>query len=450
MSRQFQMLQIMMGTGLGPKVPKATRLSDFERDVLLVNKRPVFIRLAEAADYSLRYSRASNAGDSVQLEAIESEMIQLRDSGRRQLFADAVGSATGFADRLHMFWSDHFSVIPGPTNRHPYHVSYQQECIRGNIGKTFFQMLADVITHPSMCIYLNQNASSGPNSKYAKRNSRAGLNENLGRELIELHTIGVDSPYTQEDVRQSALMLTGLRVVDSMGGRVFDQTWEEPGPKTILGMTFQPSTGNNLNHIYDYLYALSVHPFTARHISYKLACHFTSDVPDENLVSAMAKEWLRTKGNLLMVYRVMLLHPATLKSFNSKVKRPFEYVVSGLRALGVTSDDVLSMSNGTFNNNVYLAVRSMGQDLDYVPGPNGWPEQAAQWASPGHYSTRIMWSHNAPIRILGAPNLPEPSLSASNAFGLTVNPELALAITRAPTQQEATTILLASSDFNRR
>lgn len=244
----------------------------------------------------------------------------------------------GFRERLTYFWGDHFTA-KGKTPVLTYGATpYVETSIRPHVAARFEDMLIAAVTHPLMLNYLDQQVSVGPNSDFARKRpeKKLGLNENLAREILELHTLGVDGPYTQDDVRQLAELLTGLSWSPDEGA-LFRPRVAEPGAERVLGKWYGTQQGA-LGDIHAVLIDLARHPATARHLSRKLAVHFVSDRLDPVLVDVMTGAYLETKGNLLAVYRAMLEHPAAWKGPGT-MKQPIAFVTSALRAEGLSAQD---------------------------------------------------------------------------------------------------------------
>lgn len=449
MATTFQQLQMRLGTGIAIKSSPAGSYKDFEADVIKTSQRPYVYSMEDAMTAAKAYYAAKREKNAAKQKSTDKYLYQMRNQARYQFFMDAMDARVGFGDRMYLFWSDHFVTRSTHAAHHGVFAHYQ-DTIRKNMTGTFYDLLCSVILHPTMLMFLNQDRSCGPNSVQAKKDKSMGLNENLGRELLELHTLGSNAKYTQTDVRQTALLLTGLRYSTyRKGGIYLDDDFEEPGTKTILGKKYDKSSKRTFNHVKSLLAFLAMHPSTIDYVCRKLAIHFTNDTPDNSLVSAMKSEWVRTKGNLMKIYIVMVSHPAILKSKNKKVKRPVEFVISGLRAIGCTKKDLQNIGLEKFGNRVMSGMKAMGQDLYNVDGPNGWPEQASSWITPGTYAPRINWATNCPAEVMGK-NLPKPNVSVDKALAGTGSSDLSLAVTRAPSLRDSIAVLLASNEFNRR
>ncbi len=191
-----------------------------------------------------------------------------------------------FRERLVRFWGDHFTTSSARVHPRAGPAAMREEAIRPHIAGRFADLLIAAVLHPVMLMYLSQVGSVGPNSVVGLELGR-GLNENLAREVLELHTLGVGGPYTQTDVRQFAELLTGLQYSLKHGFR-FGPRNAEPGAEQVLGVSYGGSGPAVLDDIHQALEDIAVHPATAAHIARKLAVHFVSDDPDPDLVAQMA------------------------------------------------------------------------------------------------------------------------------------------------------------------
>jgi uncharacterized protein (DUF1800 family) len=340
----------------------------------------------------------------------------------------------GFVERLVWFWSNHFcvslytSVMAG---------GYEREAIRPYVLGRFVDMLLAAENHPAMLIYLNDNQSIGPNS-VAGINRGKGLNENFAREILELHTLGVRTGYTQADVIGFAKVLTGwtLRppVTDpDIGGRfVFIPRAHEPGPETVLGKTY-PDTG--LAQGRAVLADLAHHPATARHIATKLAIHFVADDPPPALIDRLERRFRDTDGDLKEVAKALILSPEAWMPQQAKVKRPGEWLVAALRATGQAEDI----------RRIVGAEALLGEPLWRPPAPKGFPDDNAAWLSGLAERLEIA---NAFAQRAG-PWL-DPAAVADAALGPLVSVELRQAMARAESRPQALTFVLMAPEFLRR
>lgn len=445
MSNQKQHLVMRFGFGLRPGYALPQNADAMIREAVAASQRQCTITTRDAIALHKKYI------DSKRSKAVLDEAFQIRLNGLKRIFTDSLDANTGFGDRLMMFWCDHFSARGAHPEYYGLTMAYMQEAIRNRMMGSFYDLLASVITHPTMLLFLNQDTSSGQNSPAQKKLAvKQPANENLARELLELHTMGSRGPYTQQDVTQTALLLSGLRYTHWTGFE-FNAYYAEPGPKRILGTTYNPQGATpSISHIHSLLRTLSMHPHTIDTICRKLLVHFVSDTVDVQMLQVMKNEWMRTNGHLTAVCSAMIKHPNVNKTRKQKVKRPLDYVISSLRAISTPSVKIQNLQNWQFMDWLYTPISLMGQTLHNVPGPNGWPEDPASWIHPAGYASRIEWAHNVPSRIMGGPNLPNPANIVQQALGHYASPELVLAVPRGASRKESTTVLLASNDFNRR
>lgn len=371
--------------------------------------------------------------------------LAIRDLVNRDLHARLrapIASRTGFYERLATFWADHFTVaMRGQTTR-VLVGRHEVDAIRPHIAGNFRDMLQAAVTHPAMLLFLNQTQSIGPNSPAGQRNKR-GLNENLAREVLELHTLGVQADYSQDDIRQFALLLTGLRVERKTGEAIFTRNRAEPGAKVVLGRRYG-AAGHDLRDIKFALHDIARHPATGRHIARKLAVHFVSDEPAPSLVDAMAQAFEAHDGALLPVYEAMLAHPESWRSFGNKVKQPFDFIVSSIRAAGGEGAAIWQSKKGIL---AVRALRRLNQPLLHAHGPDGWPEAAREWINAQGLTVRLKWAADLG-RAMG--NDVDPRDFLALALSDAARPETGFAVTNAAEKWEGVALALASPEFNRR
>jgi uncharacterized protein (DUF1800 family) len=373
------------------------------------------------------------------LKAVERQAFAAAGTG----FARALGSPDGFRERLVTFWADHFTTVSKKREHRALVPAMVEDAIRPNVAGHFGALLKAATFNPAMLFYLDQTSSVGPNSPRAVRFKR-GLNENLARELIELHTLGVGAGYSQKDVREMAELLTGL-VVRGGEGQVFNPRAAEPGSETVLGRIYD---GAGVAPILAALDDLALRPETGRHLSRKLAVHFVSDVPDPGLVTAMEVAYARTGGNLMAVYAAMLGHPAAWGADFAKARQPYDFIAAAMRALDVGPDDVLGMPPKMVQARLLDPMRAMGQPMNDAPGPDGWPEEAEAWINPQGLAARISWAMEMPARLVDP--LPGPAALADRALGPLVSDRLRFAVGGAENIREGVGLVFASAEFNRR
>ncbi|HWE07337.1 MAG TPA: DUF1800 domain-containing protein, partial [Rhizomicrobium sp.] len=235
-----------------------------------------------------------------------------------------------FAERLVRFWSNHFTISDKKKKVLLFAGDFEREAIRPNINGTFEDMLFAVVLHPAMQIYLDNWRSIGPDSSAGKDRGK-GLNENLGRELMELYTLGVDGGYTQADVIAMAKLLTGFGVyAGHANGFGFFPERHEPGPITLRGKTYPAGWDGSVAAIKD----LAHDPATARNIARKLAAHFISDNPPKESVARLEKAFNDSHGNLHAIAQAIVDDPAAWNAEQKKMRTPVEYVTAAMRLCG--------------------------------------------------------------------------------------------------------------------
>ncbi|RWR46296.1 DUF1800 domain-containing protein [Sinirhodobacter ferrireducens] len=396
----------------------------------------------------LRKAEAQNVPGATEDFKRQRQAIDRSNVGGLQIaLARAVEDPTGMRERLHAFWRNHFTVRAKRTPEAPLATAHG-EALRPEITGSFPALLRASTLHPMMLIYLDQIASFGPDSKRAKKRPdlKLGLNENLARELMELHTLGVGGSYTQDDVRQLAELLTGLRVM-AEEGTTFAPDFAEPGAETVLGHAYGGDPAK-MADIVQVLTALALHPDTSRHIATKLAVHFVGPEPDPALTGAMSEAYLGAKGQLLPVYEVLLTHPAAQGGGFLKVRQPFDYIATGVRAMGFDGKAVMAFNGPQIRRHAFKPLRDMGQRWLGAPAPNGWPEAAEEWISPQQLAARINWALKAPAGLQA--KLPEPADFARAALGPRLSDLVAQAVPRSESRPEAAALVLASAEMNRR
>ncbi len=356
-----------------------------------------------------------------------------------------MNAENSFAERLVHFWSNHFAVSADQLPVVAFVGLQELDAIRPHIFGSFADMLRAVEHHPAMLYYLNQNGSIGPNSpvglRRQKREARQdGLNENLGREILELHTLGVKGGYSQSDVTELARALTGFGVVApgnrAAGGFRFVANRHEPGPRSIMGKRYAEGGEEQANAI---LNDLAVHPATAQHLSTKLARHFVADDPPAPLVERLARDFLKTGGDFRSGYRVRLASPEAQSSVLAKFKTPWEWMVSAGRALDVDSFPRLPLLDNLLN--------MLGQPVWKPKSPAGYDDIAASWLASNALMRRV---EVVPRLVALAPNLPDARALAPQILGSALRPQTAQALDRAEDNKQAMALLLVSPEFLRR
>lgn len=357
-----------------------------------------------------------------------------------------LGAATpaAFRERWALFWANHFtvsatkqltSVLIGP---------FEREALRPHVFGRFESLLMASSTHPAMLTYLDQAQSIGPNSRAAqfagrRRNAKVGLNENLAREILELHTVGVDAGYTQADVTEFARALTGFSLgreqEDRAGQFLFREQAHEPGARTILGRHYgEAGMAQGLAVLRD----LAADPRTARHVCGKIARHFVADVPPPSLVERLERRWLETGGDLAIVAKALVESPEAWDPTPAKFKTPYEYALSTWRLIGAAPSAIERLAP---------ILTSLGQKPFSAPSPKGWAEDAQTWAAPDALIKRMQWAQGFAAAVA---DRSDPNALARSALGERLTPSVVTAIARAETRREAFALLLMSPEFQRR
>lgn len=410
--------------------------------------------LAEAARLRREIKTARAQGKSKRAIAARDEIAAMRKSLAARNLDWYVSTLlrwsrteNPFRERLALFWADHFTAKGKNPIMVPAAFPYIEEAIRPNVGGRFGDLLIAAVTHPLMLHFLDQSYSVGPNSAAAKRAERlGGLNENLAREVLELHTLGVDGPYGQDDVRQLAELFTGLSYKTN-GSFTFRNGFAEPGAETVLGVAYGAGK-RGIGPVLDALNDIAVHPATARHIAWKLAVHFVSDRPDPALVDHVAAHFEHSGGDLEQVYAALLEHPASWGAQPGNVKPPFDLVASSCRALAVDPQAMQELKPRHLRRALLRPLAEMGQPLLNPGGPDGWPEEDAAWITPQGLSARLRWAVSAPSVL--RPALPEPGAFVDTALGPFATEPVRFAARAAESRSDAIGLILSSPAFQRR
>jgi uncharacterized protein (DUF1800 family) len=387
-----------------------------------------------AAELEMRRDRREDAGAkhafNERVKAVYREEIAARA-------AAAITSDAPLLERLCRFWSNHFTVsILRPAIR-GFAAAFEREAIRPHVTGRFSDMLLAVAHHPAMLLYLDNAQSIGPDSVMGRRRDR-GLNENLGRELLELHTLGVDGGYTQQDVEALARILTGWSVAQlnepGSGGFRFRPVVHQPGPKTLLGRLY-PEAGHDEGEAA--LHRLAEHPATARHIARKLARHFIADEPPRDSVERIARVFRDTGGDLRRVSAAVIVEDALWRTSFAKLRTPEDMIIAACRVTGFTPPPEMLVNSMRFLDDMPF----------FAPSPAGWPDRAADWASPEAVLRRAQWCESFAQRM---EDPPDPIELAAATFGDALPEETLETINRAPTRRMGIALLLASPQFQRR
>src|SRR6516225_6776142 len=355
---------------------------------------------------------------------------------QRAMMADC-----GLVERLVTFWSNHFciSANKGELAR-IWAGSFEREAIRPHVLGRFSDMLKAVEQHPAMLFFLDNKQSLGPDSR-AGQNRRRGLNENLAREIMELHTLGVGGGYTQDDVTSLARIITGWTFAGRQGQLgppgtfAFNANAHQPGPQRLLGKTYE-DTG--LAQGEAALADIARHPSTAKSIATNFARHFVADDPPQALVARLQETFHKSDGDLRLLATTLLDSDEAWRAPLTKIRSPYEYLVATGRLLAQIPDDPTRYLGG---------LNLLGQPLWTPAGPNGFPDTNAAWAAPEGMKLRLDIAAQISSR-LGDNVDPRELLELVAADA--ASPETRRAVERAETRRQALALLLMSPEFQRR
>jgi len=356
----------------------------------------------------------------------------------------AASSDRPFRERLVAFWSNHFTISVARKEVMGVAAGFERDVVRAHLDGSFADMLLASTQHPAMLAYLDNLQSTGPGSLAGRRRDK-GLNENLAREVLELHTVGVDGGYEQGDVQALVRLLTGWslelesgissRMQLAMGGDPqitggygFHSRRHEPGPKTLLGRSYPEGEQGGVKALGD----LAGHPSTARHVATRLARHFVADDPPENAIQALEDAFRGSDGDLPTLHRALVEVAEAWEAPLSKVRRPWDLVVATARALEL--DDV--------GEGMLAGLKDLGQIPWGAPSPKGWPDVAAAWTGPEQVLGRIEWLESVVDRV--------PRRSGLQVAEAVYGPVLSSTTRRALEHDDDLLVALASPEFQRR
>ena len=364
-------------------------------------------------------------------------------------FGFAAGTDRPFLERLTQFWANHFAVSIDKQLLAGVAGSFEREAIRPHVLGNFSDLLLAAETHPAMLLYLDNHLSVGPNSQAARRREqrgterRIGINENLAREILELHTLGVAGGYTQTDVTAFAEVLTGWSLGDNRGrfaagepGKfLFRAELHEPGAKRVLNTRYPDSGfGQGVAVLQD----LARQSATARFIATKLARHFIADEPPAAAVGRMAGAFTASEGDLPTVYRALIETREAWAQPLAKYKTPCDYILSAYRGLG------LPVESG---RGPLAPFELLGQRTWSPGSPAGWPDRSADWDGASALLKRIEWADALGAR-LGSSR--DALQLAPELLGASLSEATRTAVARAASGAQAVTLLLAAPEFMRR
>jgi uncharacterized protein (DUF1800 family) len=447
--------------------PAIAALPPAEDDLLAFGRWLVRRRLnnGNAGRLEQRAERQGVSREELQRLSIEEDFVEnFRERVTRAVGArveTAIASDTPVHERLVHFWSNHFTVStakPGAVALPP---SFEKDVIRPHVGGRFADMLLASTKHPGMIVYLDNWLSIGPNSQAAQHPNRArrlpgggrptGINENLAREILELHTLGVNGGYTQRDVQALAAIITGWtyerprlrdlvsdRVAERNGGQLFefDADAHEPGPKTLLNRTY-PQTGVAQGEAA--LAELAAHPSTARFIATKLCRHYIADAPPPAAVARVERAFREHDGDLHGAMNTLVDCPEAWDTPLAKFKRPEEYAITLLRAA-----DLRTLPPGAG----IAALTAMGQRPYSAPGPDGWADIADAWLTADLVWKRLEFAEAFAPRIARADL--DPLDLGQACLGPLMSDQSRTAVMRAESPAQGLALLFGSPEMQRR
>ncbi|NJC06652.1 uncharacterized protein (DUF1800 family) [Sphingomonas kaistensis] len=401
---------------------------------------------------------AANPAGAARRAARPPELAAARRD-QRELYLRAVDARVGaalttptpFLERMAHFWANHFAVGATKMTTVGYAGLLELEAIRPNLTGSFADLLFAVERHPAMLLYLDQAQSVGPNSlageRAGLRGRDVGLNENLAREILELHTLGVRTGYSQSDVTEFARALTGWtvagigrgpmqrRLSGQSGDFTFAEALHEPGARTILSKRYGEDGEGQARAV---LRDLAVHPATARHVATKLARHFIADDPPPAAVARVERAFLTSRGDLPTVYRALIEAPEAWQADRPKFRNPWEWTIASLRALDLPAPPA---------QRAVGLLQELGMPVWRPASPAGFDDIAASWAGPDALVRRV---EAAGRFATAAGQGVDARALAPGVLGARLSNATATAISRAESPATGLALLLVSPEFLRR
>ncbi len=391
---------------------------------------PALARPGASVAEGLRALRQDQAAKTGKLEAARAVLA----ADAATAFDVLLTTDAPFRERLVWFWANHFTISLRRAQVIGVAHAYVREAIRPHVTGRFSDMLLAVMQHPAMLMYLDNAQSVGPDSP-AGRRARRGLNENLARECLELHTVTPAAGYTQQDVTAFANVLTGwsIRYVEEPVGYMFRPNTHQPGGQVVLGQRCAAGESGGVAM----LGWLARHPATLRHLATKLVRHFVADAPAEADVARVAQVLRETDGDLKAAALAVVDLPGAWVPLR-KLRTPMDYVAAVLRALDLPADKRPDLRG---------VLGGMGQPYMSAPLPNGWGDTAADWAAPEAVLRRIDWAYGVTGKVAGTV---DAAILADRTLGGLLPAEAADSIRRAADRRTALTLLLTGPEFQRR
>jgi uncharacterized protein (DUF1800 family) len=408
-------------------------------------------------------------GEPTQAQRMARQQVQreARDGLAEEIDArmrHAAATTDSFAERWLRFWANHFTVAARNAQTIGLVGPFEREAIRPHVFGDFQTLLGAASFHPGMLVYLDANRSIGPSTQAAQRRG-AGLNENLAREILELHTLGVGSGYSQQDIIEFAKALTGwtigtpqtARLAGAGGGQgrraqrairaaaqdmreaigetVFMEPLHEPGARNVLGKTYGEPGKQQAAAILD---DVAAHSATARHVATKLVRHFVADQPPPAAVAKIEAAWKKSNGHLGQVAKAVIDLDEAWSEQPQKFKTPEELLVSASRSAG---------SEAAFGRDQRAVYASLAQRPFSAPSPAGWPDDTASWSGADAIKKRLEWANAVSRRMVRAES---PSEFLDRALGPLASTRTRQAVARAESAEQGFTLALMSPEFQRR
>jgi uncharacterized protein (DUF1800 family) len=306
----------------------------------------------------------------------------------QQKIIRSIESKKQFQEVLVDFWFNHFNVAYKKGNVKWYIYNYEKQAIRPYVFGKFKDMLMATAKSPAMMFYLdNFRSSQQMHLKGPKQEKDIGLNENYGRELLELHTLGVDGGYTQKDVQEAARILTGWTIdnVRFGGAFVFKSKRHDPGPKKVMG--FSVASDQGIHEGEQLIEYLAKHPSTAKNLAKKLALKFISDNPSQKSIDEIAQVFLKTEGDLTEVYKKIFSMPEfwSEENYKSKIRDPFEYFAFVSRSLDIK----FQATKEKDLKKIFQYFEQTGEPIYNCQPPTGFKMTSSNWVSAGALVSRI-------------------------------------------------------------
>ena len=378
--------------------------------------------------------RALHADREQKLQGDDRKVPPLARENSRLLVMHAVNTAKPFRERLVWFWTNHFTVSIRQGGTNAVAAAFMQEAIRPHVTGRFGDMLLAVMRHPAMLMYLDNTGSIGPNSLAGLR-QHSGLNENLARECMELHTLSPAAGYTQGDVTSFAKLVTGWSVdlkSDPPGFR-FRPATNEPFDQTVLGQSFPAGERGGV----EALAFFAAHTATHRFLATKLVRHFVADNPPSGAVEKIAKVLHGSGGDLGAASRALVALPEAWTDPLGKLRDPQDYMFAVARAADLPPDRQANLPD---------ILAALGQPLFNAPLPNGYDDTAGEWSAPEAMMRRIDWAYGYTGRCKDI----DAEALAEACLGKLLRPGTQEAMHRAASRRDALTLLFTSPEFQRR